>query len=132
MIAGLPGTGIGGLYYLLASGWMMVRECYARISRRQDLSRSGVVRTQTILTFSIVGGIWATGEVVGLILLLFPEGRSVILRSLTLHALAWTVTTLVALYLLLHVIRVLIRISDSLNARRNPRNAEVAAANSGV
>jgi hypothetical protein len=132
MIAGLPGTGIGGLYYVLASGWMMVRECYARISRRQDLSRWAVVRTQMILTFSIVGGMWATGEVVGLILLLFPEGRRVLSRSLALHALAWTVTTLVALYLLLHVIRVLISISSSLNARRNPRDAEVAPANSGV
>jgi hypothetical protein len=132
MIAGLPGTGIGGLYYLFAAGWMMVRACYARISRRQDLSRWTVVRTQTILTFSIVGGMWATGEVVGLILLLFPQGRSVILRSLTTHALAWTVTTLVALYLVLHVIRVLISISGSLNARRNPRDAEVAPANSGV
>ena len=132
MIAGLPGTGIGGLYYLLASGWMMVRECYARISRRQDLSRWEVVRTQTILTFSIVGGMWGTGEMVGLILLLFPAGKKVILRSLTLHALAWTVTTLVALYLVLHVIRVLIGISGSLSTRRNSGDAEVAPANSGV
>jgi len=126
MVAGLPGTGIGGFFYVFASCWMMVRECYAKISRRKDLSRWPVVRNQTILTLSIVVGMWATGEVIGRILLLFPEGRDIFLRSLAFHTLssgkysmwrlsvfAWTVATLVALYTAMHTLRVLKRMSGS-------------------
>lgn len=127
MVAGLPGTGIGGFFYVFASFWMMVRECYAKISRRKDLSRWPVVRNQTILTLSIVVGMWATGEVIGRILLLFPEGKAIFLRSLTLHmfssgkysmwhlsVFAWTVATLVALYIVMHALRVLKRMSGSI------------------
>lgn len=145
MVAGLPGTGIGGLFYVFASGWMMVRECYAKVSRRADLSRWAVVRRQTILTLSIVMGMWATGEAIGRILLLLPEGKSVFMRSLTLHMLSsgkysmwrlsvfgWAVATLVVLYVVMHTMRVFTRMPGSLSTRGNTTDAEAAPATSGI
>ncbi len=144
MVAGLPGTGIGGLFYVMASGWMMVRECYAKVRRRRDLSQWEVVRRQSLLTLSIVVGMWAAGEVVGRIMLLLPEGKAIFPRSLALHALSsgkysmwrlsvfiWTVATLGLLYVVMHALRVSIRVSSPVSARRN-LDEEVATASSGI
>jgi hypothetical protein len=124
MIAGLPGTGIGGLFYLLASGWMAFRESWSKLKRRRrDLSRSKVVKGQLLLGLVIVATMWAMGETIGRLLLLLPT--SVLNRLLGPHALAhgkynlwktsifyWTIGTLAGLYLLMHSLRLALRISD--------------------
>jgi hypothetical protein len=115
MVAGLPGTGIGGLFYLLASGWMLVREGWGKLVKRRDLSRSKVARRQIPLTLAIIAGMWATGEVMGRLLLLLPQNASRRNRILDLLALStgkynlWsrsiiflTLATLVSLYLFMH------------------------------
>jgi hypothetical protein len=130
MIAGLPGTGIGGLFYLLASGWMAFREGWSKLNRRRrDLSRSKVVKVQLLLGLVIVATMWAMGETIGKLLLLLPT--NVLNRLLGPHALAhgkynlwktsifyWTVGTLMGLYLLMHSLRLALRISGDVGTRR--------------
>jgi hypothetical protein len=130
MIEGLPGTGIGGLFYLLASGWMAFREGWSKLNRkRRDLSRSKVVKGQLVLGLVIVTTMWAMGETIGRLLSLLPPG--VLNRLLGPHALAhgkynlwktsifyWTIGTLMGLYLLMHSLRLALRISGDAGTRR--------------
>jgi ribose/xylose/arabinose/galactoside ABC-type transport system permease subunit len=67
MIAGLPGTGIGGIFYLLLAVWMPVRESYLSL-RKRAANRWKMVGQHVLLTIGIILGIWATGFVLGLIL----------------------------------------------------------------
>jgi len=51
MIAGLPGTGIGGLFYLLASGWMAFSSrarfivSWATIAENGNVVSNGIARS---------------------------------------------------------------------------------------
>jgi hypothetical protein len=140
MIAGLPGTGIGGLFYLLASGWMALREGWSKLNRRRrDLSRSKVVKGQLLLGLVIVAAMWAMGETIGRLLLLLPT--NLLNRLLGPHALAhgkynlwktsilyWTVGTLMGLYLLMHSLRLALRISADARTARPPIDAPARAA----
>ena len=125
MIAGLPGTGIGGLFYILASAWMALREGWSKLNKRHDLSRSKFVKRQILLTMLIVAGMWATGELVGRLLLLLSQRTGLLHRLLDPHAhnlwkmsiFFWAVATLVSLYLLMQTIRLVLRLSGYLSAR---------------
>ena len=129
MIAGLPGTGIGGLFYLLASGWMAFREGWSKLKKRHDLSRSKIVKGQLLLGLVIVAGMWAMGETIGRLISLLPV--SLLNRLLGPHALShgkynlwktsifyWTIGTLMGLYLLMHSLRLTLRISGDVGASR--------------
>jgi len=131
MIAGLPGTGIGGLFYLLASGWMAFREGWSKLKRRRrDLSRSKVVKGQLLLGLVIVASMWAMGETIGRLISLLPT--TLLNRLLGPHALShgkfnlwktsifyWTIGTLAGLYLLMHSLRLSLWISgDAGTVRR--------------
>jgi len=140
MIAGLPGTGIGGLFYLLASGWMAFRESWSKLKKRHDLSRSKIVRGQLLLGLIIVAGMWAMGESIGRLLSLLPI--SMLNRLLGPHAFShgkynlwktsifyWTIGTLMGLYLLMHSLRLSLWISgDAGKARRLPIDVPARAA----
>jgi len=128
MIAGLPGTGIGGLFYLLASGWMAFREGWSKLKKRRDLSRSKIVKGQLLLGLVIVAGMWAMGESIGRLLSLLPTGM--FNRLLGPHALShgkynlwktsifyWTIGTLMGLYLLMHSLRIALKISGDVGTR---------------
>jgi len=129
MIAGLPGTGIGGLFYLLASAWMAFREGWSKLKKRHDLSRSKIVKGQLLLGLVIVAGMWAMGETIGRLISLLPA--SLLNRLLGPHALShgkynlwktsifyWTIGTLMGLYLLMHSLRLVLRISGDAGTRR--------------
>ncbi len=61
MIAGLPGTGIGGLFYLLSALLMPVRELWrASIGTGQSSDRRLALR-QSGMALAIMGAIWLTG-----------------------------------------------------------------------
>jgi hypothetical protein len=114
MIAGLPGTGIGGLFYLLASGWMFARECWSGMTNRASRIPSALAKRQVLLGLSMVTGMWATGEMFGRILLQIPA-NSRLGRALDVHShnvwhlsiLYWTLATLGILYGLMQMLRVI-------------------------
>lgn len=67
MTAGLPGTGIGGIFYLATALGMPLREAYLRLRKRSG----GDWRTVTMqfaIAGAILGGIWVTGWLLGLVL----------------------------------------------------------------
>src|SRR5439155_24306256 len=63
--AGLPGTGIGGMFYLMSALATPLREAYLRVRGRRSRGW-GLVATQTAIAGAILAGVGATGWVLGL------------------------------------------------------------------
>jgi hypothetical protein len=59
--AGLPGTGIGGLFYLLCALLMPVREAYKYVSSGGSYRPDGRALMQSAMALGIVGMIYVTG-----------------------------------------------------------------------
>lgn len=57
MIAGLPGTGIGGLFYLISALWMPFRELGLTVMGRSSIQRWHTVVGQAGIAAGIVAGI---------------------------------------------------------------------------
>ena len=60
MTVGLPGTGIGGLFYLVTALLMPVRELGLTLRGRSNGKRWRSVVLQVALAGGIIGGLWAT------------------------------------------------------------------------
>jgi len=58
--AGLPGTGIGGLFYLLLALWMPVGELWRTVRGRSSRERWRLVGTQFALACAIIAALVAT------------------------------------------------------------------------
>ena len=58
--AGLPGTGLGGLFYIALALWMPVAELYQTLRGRSSLARWRLVGTQFAIACGIVGMTVAT------------------------------------------------------------------------
>jgi hypothetical protein len=58
MTAGLPGTGIGGLFYLMLVCWMPCRELYRLCRRRSTLRRWLDIAFYASVTVAIVVTMW--------------------------------------------------------------------------
>ena len=67
MNAGLPGTGIGGIFYLASALAMPLREAYRRVRGRAAGNRR-VVAVQLAIAGGILGAMWVTGRLLGLAL----------------------------------------------------------------
>jgi hypothetical protein len=65
--AGLPGTGIGGLFYLISALLMPFREAFRALAGRGDRARGQVALQQGGLAVTILGAVWVTGLVMGLL-----------------------------------------------------------------
>jgi hypothetical protein len=61
MTAGLPGTGIGGIFYFLLAICMPIFEAFRTIQRRTSLARWGFIALQLSFVFGILAMMW--GEV---------------------------------------------------------------------
>lgn len=64
MTVGLPGVGLGGIFYLLTAGLMPVREL-VRAVRGERPARWRIVRKQTSIAAGILGALWLTGWMLG-------------------------------------------------------------------
>jgi hypothetical protein len=64
--AGLPGTGIGGLFYLISALLMPFREAFRAMAGRGDRARGQLALQQSGLAVIILGAVWVTGIVMGL------------------------------------------------------------------
>lgn len=72
MSVGIPGTGVGGLFYLVSALCMPVREAYRAARGRSDRRSRGVVVRQTLIALGVLCGIWLTGWLIGLVLSRIP------------------------------------------------------------
>ena len=68
MTAGLPGAGIGGLFYLLGALLTPVWETVRALRDDGSPRRWGLVLRHFLLATSILCGIWLTGWLIGLVL----------------------------------------------------------------
>ena len=67
MTAGLPGTGIGGMFYLISALATPLWEGYVRLRGRRSRGWS-LVAAQTAIAVAILAAVWATGWLLGLVL----------------------------------------------------------------
>jgi hypothetical protein len=65
MIAGLPGTGIGGIFYLLIALWMPVNEVINKIRGQADSEDTNLVKRHLFLTLCVIIAVIATGWLAG-------------------------------------------------------------------
>ncbi len=62
MVVGLPGTGIGGLFYILLAFMMPVREAFLLVTGKgRSLLRWAGIAYQTVNATGIVLGLWGLG-----------------------------------------------------------------------
>ena len=64
MIVGIPGTGIGGFFYLLSALWLPIRGLQRRLRGQAVRSSSGL--RQAAMAVGILAAMWFTGELLGL------------------------------------------------------------------
>ena len=66
MTAGIPGTGVGGLFYMVSGILMPFREAYRAVRGKSDARSRRLVAYQTLMALGVVAGIWVTGWLLGL------------------------------------------------------------------
>jgi len=117
MFAGLPGTGIGGIYYLLIALWMPMREVFQKIRKKGYSSRIRFVLRHLGLTLGIILAMWVTGELLGILLVsLYPESMANLASKtgvsahniLEVSPFLIAICTLSIAYILLHTLRFLV------------------------
>ena len=85
MTVGLPGTGIGGVFYLLLALGMPLRAIVRRL-RTGERSDWRVVGRQVAIVAVILGALWAEAWALGQVLdAVLPQGA----RGTAQHVLAW-------------------------------------------
>src|SRR5439155_7940754 len=68
MTVGIPGAGIGGLFYILNALWMPFREARLAIQGRSSPERWELVKRQATIAIGILASLGVTGWVLGLAL----------------------------------------------------------------
>jgi hypothetical protein len=68
MIAGLPGTGVGGVFYLMSVFLMPVREMGRVVRGRSSLRRWRVIFGQMGIASGVLAGFWITGWILTLLI----------------------------------------------------------------
>ena len=76
MTVGLPGAGIGGLFYLLAGLLMPVREAWLTMTGRSTRRRWRTVLQQFSIAGGIAGGTYASGWALALVLGALARGHA--------------------------------------------------------
>jgi len=85
MIAGIPGTGIGGIYYILLALLMPVHEACLTVTGGSSWRRWGVVGMQVVHALGIMGAVYGMGWLLAQgvnALRLVPAGRGQQLTNL--------------------------------------------------
>jgi hypothetical protein len=77
MTAGLPGTGVGGLFYMLSGVLMPFCEGYRALRGQSDARSRRLVAYQTLMALGVMAGIWATGWLLGLMISWVPHAVAV-------------------------------------------------------
>jgi hypothetical protein len=118
MTVGLPGVGIGGIFYLASAILMPVREA-VRLGRGSNRGRILLVVRQTALAATILAALWATGWAVGHVIaaatpspVALSRGRhaSDATNVLKVSALALSLGTLALVLAMVQVARLVVRL----------------------
>jgi hypothetical protein len=129
MTVGLPGVGLGGVFYLVSALLMPIREAmrFGR-ARGRTPRRLSLVVWQFALAGGILGALWATGWVLGRLIAASPRATaaaSMALRHgvagnvLRTSALLLSLGTLAVVLMLVQVARLVVRMQDA--REREPR-----------
>ena len=108
MTAGMPGTGIGGLFYLLSALLMPVRELWRAMCGRSSAEQRRNVLRQCLLSAGILGALSVTGMLLGLIPGIAadaPQNANRALRVFYVAPVVVAFTTLVAVLVAVEVAR---------------------------
>ena len=73
MTAGLPGTGIGGVFYLLSALLMPLFELVNTLRGQSSWARWAGVFRQLLMASGIIAGMWMLGILLGLLLEARPD-----------------------------------------------------------
>src|SRR5712692_11000497 len=92
MTPGIPGTGIGGLFYLLSTAALPLREVYRRLRNGVAAARWRVIALQQLLAAGILAGMWTTGWLLG-VLLSTPRAHIMIAGTATASHNVWRTAT---------------------------------------
>lgn len=65
MAVGMPGTGVGGLFYLISGLLMPIREMGRWVRGERDRASARLVARQTAIVAGVLAGLWATGWLLG-------------------------------------------------------------------
>lgn len=84
MNAGLPGTGIGGFFYLITAFFMPINEIVMTIRGESSLKRWIFVARQSAIAGGIILGIWSMGDVLGIVKHNVINSQPIILSTLSL------------------------------------------------
>jgi hypothetical protein len=136
MTAGLPGVGIGGIFYLVSALLMPVRSLWAVVRGRGDEARWPTALRQATLAGGILGALWLTGLALGWVIVhLVPEttrvlaggGRSAseMRNVVRTSALALSLGTLAAVLAAVQLLRVVLPARPT--KRNRPDEARAAA-----
>ncbi len=68
MIAGIPGIGIGGIFYFLCVAFMPFKELGNTIRGKTSKYRWNMVAQQAALLCGIMAGFWGTGLILGIMI----------------------------------------------------------------
>ena len=68
MTAGMPGTGIGGVFYLISALFMPFFELYRTLQGRSSVTRWLLVSRQLTMSLCIVVGMWLLGLALGVLI----------------------------------------------------------------
>ncbi len=119
MTAGLPGTGLGGLYYLLSILLMCAKEVVHRIRGTGDRTKSRIAREQILILAGAMLTLWLNGMAIQYLLHLLsrhgagrggaPSLSQAAATGLPVNALAVSVGILAGLLLLVQVLRLFVR-----------------------
>lgn len=110
MTAGMPGTGIGGLFYLLSALLMPFRELWRAASGRSRADQRRNVLQQCLLAAAILGALSVTGLLLGRLPgtdLPPGHGASAALRVFYVAPVAVAFGTLMSVLVMVEVARVL-------------------------
>lgn len=118
MAAGLPGAGIGGMFYLLSALLMPVRELY-RAARGETHLRWGLVWRQSALAVGILLGLSVTGWAVGHVVAAATQGLATTFgvatavrpaaNAVRVSALLLSMGTLAAILVAVQIARLVVR-----------------------
>jgi hypothetical protein len=133
MNVGLPGTGIGGVFYLLSALWMPFHELYQTVRRRSRPQRMRLIFVQLSIALGIIAGIWLTGWLLGELMMMrgwlaFKQGTTATATSalpnvIRVTIIFLTIGLLVVVVSGVHILKLIMRyrrLPHSLNSQVKP------------